>query len=347
MKKRSYVHYLSVLKCVGMLAVIGIHVFCTPVSRWRGSFSAAGLWAGVFLTDVLRAWAVPVFVMVSGALFLGREVSVGKMFGKYILRLVLVLLTFGTLYALMEIIFAERSFSVGMLAVALRNVYAGALWDHMWFVYMCIGLYVVTPPLQRLVRALDDAMLRYLLVVLFVFTCLIPQIDSMTGVTFGVYLPVRGIWLFYYLLGYALHTGRVKIGAMAGILFVLVGVIWCAIAASIPSLWNIADDGGIGLKYIGTSSVLAVLMATGIFSLARAKCTKTADWVDTVANPLSFGVYILHAVFVNFMYKVVGFTPERHSVWVMYAVVLAVTVCGSLTLAWLLRLIPPVRKYLL
>ena len=342
--EKSYIHYLSVLKCVGMLAVIGIHVFCTPVTHWSDSYDKAGLYVSFFAASVLRAWAVPVFVMVSGALFLGRTTSVGAMYKKYMLRLVITLLTFGALFALMELVFTERSVSARLLLRAFRNVYAGESWTHLWFVYMCIGLYAVAPLLQRLLCQLDDELLRYMLALLFVFTCLVPTVNALTGVPFGVYLPVSGIWLFYYVLGYALHTGRVRVPTWFCAAGIALGVAWCAFGQLLP---NMRIVYGAGIRFADPSDIIGVLMATSIFSLAKTACKQTTDFVDTVINPLSYGVYVIHALFLNVLYKVVRLTPERYNVVLMWSVAYLVTLAGSLLVVWLLRKIPVVRKYVL
>lgn len=48
--------------------------------------------------------------MISGALFLEptKEISLSKLYKKYIMRMVIVLFTFGWLFALMEVVFVEK-----------------------------------------------------------------------------------------------------------------------------------------------------------------------------------------------------------------------------------------------
>lgn len=343
--EKSYIHYLSFLKCIGMFAVIGIHTFCTPSSSHE-IFSQSGQFAAYFLTNSLRMWAVPVFVMVSGALFLNpeRNLTLKKLYGKYILRFLLVLLTFGTLFALMEIVFDAKSFTPKMILTALLNVYSGKLWDHMWFVYMIIGLYAVAPIFQKMLSDFDDTLLKYFLIILFIFSCFVPFLNKVTGVQFGVYIPCASIWLFYYLLGYALHFEKIKISANFSILFIGLGILWCVFGQFFPEM---RDPNGASLKCAGTNGILAVLMSAGIFSLAKDKCKKDADFIDTVINPLSFGVYIIHALFMNIFYKVLHISVRIQNIWLAWLIVFFGTAVGSLFAVWVLRKIPFVRKYIL
>ena len=344
--EKAYIHYLSFLKCIGMFAVIGIHVFCTTVYQYEQSYSNAELFAAYFLTNVLRMWAVPVFVMISGALFLNPEkkIPLKKLYSKYILRLVLVLLTFGFLYAMMELVFDARTFRPSMLLTAWKNVYSGNLWDHMWFVYMILGLYMTVPVFQRLTVSLDDALLRYFLLLLLSFACIFPMAQKASGVKFGVYIPCASIWLFYYFLGYALHFEKIKISEKCAIAFILLGVLWCIFAQSIPSSRN---PYGAGLLFSGTDDIFGVLMSAGIFALAKAKCAAEKNALDTVINPLSFGVYIIHALFINFFYKALQLTPETFRVPLMWALVFICTAVFSLTTVWIFRKIPFVRRFIL
>ena len=343
-RAKNYVHYLSVLKCAGMLAVIGIHVLNAPVTYWHEHFTSVELFFDFFVKNVLICWAVPVFVMTSGALFLGRRTEIRKMWGKYILRLMLSLLTFGTLFALMEIVFDARTFAPAMILSALRRMLAGESWSHLWFVYMCIGLYIITPPLQRMLGAVDGGSLKYLLAVLVVFTCLVPAVDGITGVKFGVYIPASGIWIFYYLMGYALHNELIRIDTRMCAAFIVIGVTWCSLGQLLPDM---RDFYGAQLKYAGPGGVIGVMMSLAVFSLVKSKCAETTDFLDTAVNPLTFGVYVVHAFFINLMYKVLHFTPERVNAFLMWAVVYTVTLFFSLGAVWLMRKIPFVRKRIL
>ena len=345
--ENSYTHYLSVLKCMGMFAVIGIHVFCTPLSYYHNFYSSFETFLSYFVTNALRAWAVPVFVMVSGSLFLdkSREIPLQKLYGKYILRLFLVLFTFGTVFALMERLFnAHFSFGLKMIPLAFLDVYEGKLWDHLWFVYMIAGLYIVTPPLKIFIKNADDKILKYLLSVLFVFTCLIPFVNKISDTKCGFYIPVSTIWLFYYLLGYAIHFEILEINDFLAMLCILIGLLWCIFGQFVS---NMTEIEGAHLDYAGTSDLIAVFMSTGIFSLAKSKCKNKVNFTDTFINPFSFGVYVIHALFINFILKFLHFTPENHSVFLVWAVLFFFTATGSLSSVWILRKIPFMRKWIL
>lgn len=343
MENQKHIHYLSFLKTIGMFAVIGIHSVCTPFSTFEKYYTPKGEFFSYFLANSLRAWAVPVFVMVSGALFLGREITFEKICQKYLKRILLVTLIFGTLFALMEIFFTERTISLSAFLRSLINVYSGNTWDHMWFLYMIAGLYLVTPFLQKMIHALSENEIRCLVAVLFIFSVIVPVADSLTGIKFGWYIPFNSVWLFYYILGYAVHTETIKIRPAISFVFIISGILWCIAGQFIPEMKN---PVGASILYSGTSSPVGVMMALGIFSLAKTKCRTEENFMGTKIVPLSFGVYVVHAVFINFIYKALHFTPDRFNAFFMIAVTFCAASVCSLCTVWILKKIPVIRKYI-
>ena len=77
-------------------------------------------------------WAVPSFLMMSGSLLLDtrKYISLKKLYGKYICRMVTVLLTFGFAFAWLEIIFDQESFRLFQIPKALLRVLTGDTWAH-------------------------------------------------------------------------------------------------------------------------------------------------------------------------------------------------------------------------
>ena len=92
--KRAY--YLDVLRVVAMLAVVMLHV---SADRWYGDVGSFSWKIFTGYSGIMR-FCVPVFFMISGALFLRKEkhIPVKTIYGKYIFRLVIFLLFWGMVY---------------------------------------------------------------------------------------------------------------------------------------------------------------------------------------------------------------------------------------------------------
>lgn len=68
---------------------------------------------------------------------------------------------------------------------------------------------------------------------------------------------------------------------------------------------------------------------------------------DTFFAPLSFGVYVVHPLFINFFLKFIKFNLQNYPICVVNAVLLSVTLMGSVGMVFVLRKIPFIKKYIL
>ena len=184
-----WVEWLRVFGCV---AVVLIHCFATLLDN--ATVAEIGLTRALVWTEVLVIccrWAVPAFLMVTGALLLdpAHEIGLPKVRG-YVGRMTGVLLTFGTLFALMELVFAARSFSLAMLPEALLDVLQGRGWAHMWYIYDLLGVYLLLPVLRAFSSGSDERSYDIVLCVLFVLSLVengYTNVDYLTADKSGTY----------------------------------------------------------------------------------------------------------------------------------------------------------------
>lgn len=222
---RGKIWYLEWLRAFACLAVVLIHSFTTLLDN--ATVAEVGVSRALAWTEVLVVfcrWAVPVFLMVTGALLLdpSREVGWGKV-RRYVLRVVAVLLTFGVAYALMEIVFDSRSFEPSMIPAAVLNVLQGRGWAHFWYLYDLLGVYLLLPLLHPFASASSERDLRAMLVVLFAFSLAVPTVNAASGLELEP-LIWFGSSVFYVLLGRYLSScespvAPVAIAGVASLLF--------------------------------------------------------------------------------------------------------------------------------
>lgn len=84
-KKRIF--YYDFLRCFAILSVIACHVFAIPVVRI--SNFGSGLWYYSLFLNTLRDIAVPMFVLISGALLLDKKETLAKFTKKRINRVII------------------------------------------------------------------------------------------------------------------------------------------------------------------------------------------------------------------------------------------------------------------
>ncbi len=156
-QKRRY--YLDALRIVACLAVAMIHV--SGLNRCSVSIYSMQ-WEVFNLFECISRWAVPVFVMISGALFLKSDKPIRAILRQNVSRLAVAYLAWGAFYA-----WFEHPQDIGAF---LMLVLTGHF--HMWYIPMLVGLYLVTPLLRPIAR--DKKLCTYFLLLSFVFAIGVP-----------------------------------------------------------------------------------------------------------------------------------------------------------------------------
>ena len=160
--------------------------------------------------DVYQSFArigVPLFVMLTGALLLqpSKNESLTVFLKKRWARIGLPFFFWGALY-FVWIYFADNT------PVTVNSVIQGFLTSpylQFWYIYMLVGLYLITPILRIVMSHADDKTIKYLIALWFVGASVIPAISYFTpyNVNTGVF-TITG-WVGYYILG--LYLLKVKI----------------------------------------------------------------------------------------------------------------------------------------
>lgn len=340
--------YLDGLRLLAILVVVLIH---TVSGVLTGNSASTIMSEGQFcfyngLKNTCTI-GVPIFLMISGALFLSPDkiITIKTLFGKYLRRIVLALVLFGTGYALLEIVFNTKSFEIRFLWMAFYEMLLGNTWAHMWYLYMLIFIYLFIPVFKCFVKVATKETYLYVLVVLFVIFAVIPFIRE----TFGFYLFLSissvqlsefGIYIFYFLAGYYIHQylfekNSIKKGL--SIVTILLGI-------SLVVLIFMNEYIKLGI-YMNYNSVITVLLSLIMFIIGKmyfGECILPGKLRDNI-----FGIYLIHTFFINLLYKHWNISPLMVGGYVLIPVFVVGIFLISLMTVWILRRIPPLKKYIL
>lgn len=145
--------YLDYLRVFAAFAIIILHV---AAQNWYDTDVNGHEWNVFNCYDSIVRWGVPIFLMISGVLFLGREISVKQIYRKYILRLLVAFLVWNFIYYL----FAENTPKIQFLNLfgedatsQIINMISGR--HHMWYILMIIGIYMCVPIIVSYFNELD------------------------------------------------------------------------------------------------------------------------------------------------------------------------------------------------
>lgn len=335
-KPEQRVVYLDLLRILATLAVIYLHV----VSDEFHDFSFSWNWYCALTTDSLVRWCVPVFVMISGALFLDQRKSVSytDILTKYVYRLLFVYVFWTIVYFLL--IDNREGFS---LMQSLKRLLQSHF--HLWFLPMLAGVYLLIPLMRKIV--LDRKLLFYILVIwavyvhysFYPFTAAYKLVDHFSSLfTMNMVIGFCG----YFMLGYYLsqHDFRNK----QKVLVYVVGII--AFLFTIGGSYYFSRRYGEGNErcfsylslHVAAAAVFVFVLVKGI----APKCgTLILRFVEFVRKDL-FGIYLIHALWL----PVINTYPIRHccNVLVTMPIISIVIFILSLIATKLIRQIPVLRQ---
>ena len=293
------------IRTFSIIAVVAIHTAYTAILQFGDTISTTIVYRCIMN---LMWWAVPCFLMLSGSLLLNqnKEISLKKLFKKYIARMLIVLFIFGMIFSWMELFFdSHELFSIRQIEQAFINVISGNSWAHMWYIYCLIGLYLLLPLWKIVADNASDKILIYILVVLFICnSCM--QLTKIFGVKLGFYNHIKTIYPFWFLMGAAWNRGLLnEIRKYSSVVVSVVSILLILITI-LTEVYNFPFK-----IFFGYDSILVVIQSIVIFSIIiniKIKSNIIRKIVLEIADK-SFGIYIVHMFFVNVIYNSAGLNP--------------------------------------
>lgn len=286
-------------------------------------------------------WAMPTFLMITGALLMdpARELPLKKLFGKYLRRVVLALVCF-TLIC--QILGYKMEGEETILSGWLLDLLNGTSWAHMWYLYLVIGLYLMMPFYRMIAQKADETQMDYLILVLIVFTSVVPAIESL-GIGIGFYIPTMLVYPVYTILGYRLFSRPIRpILAVCLLVFCTLAILaltWLRYGTDTLAAFD--TDSGNQLDILTSySSFLVIGQTAGLFSLLNRIKTPVAE-LGRAADESTFGIYLMHMIGIHMIMRWANLNPYWYGpfTFILMAAVLFM-VCFGIT--WLIRKIPKV-----
>lgn len=124
--------------------------------------------------SIFCKFSVPLFFMVSGALLLEREESLGRLWRHRIGKIALVLLAWSFFYYLDEVWLGWREFRLGDFA----GQFLWGNWNlSFWYLYAYLAMLMTLPLLRKFAGSLTNREFAYLFSLAFVFSSLLPVLQ--------------------------------------------------------------------------------------------------------------------------------------------------------------------------
>lgn len=331
----NQIPYLDLLRFIAISCVLLLHIVSgiTDTIPEQMTLSQMGVYQAVKSVCTV---GVPLFLMISGTLFLSpqKELTLKTLFLKYLRKITLALVLFGTFFAIVELVIVNKTFSIEYIPLGFLNMLCGNSWAHMWYLFAIIGLYLFLPLLKTFTAHASRQFYFYLLILLFVIGSLLPTIESILHIQFGFMMPVTGICLFYYMCGYYIHTYAASTSRSRKIACVVL------ILSTLFLIFSCVINTHYSFSY---ESPVVICMSICIYYLASAS-TREWQFCSRLRN-YYFGMYLVHTVYLNIAYKWLHITPLLFGGYILLPIFFLAVFALSLLTAWVMKQVPLLGKY--
>lgn len=287
----------DIIRFVSTILVVVIHIsnyYC----RYLKNINSSSFVGATIFNSVARI-SVPLFFMISGALTLGRDIPYKKLCKK-VLHFIFVLAVWSLVYIVFDIRYMEYEFTKEQYITLIFN----NLKPHLWFMYVIIGLYMISPFARILVVNMTpkqkDAFIllwivlsggsKLLRIVLEWF-----QITDFT--TYQVPIVQGTYYLGYFMAGYLIYEkikGGMKVRKWSFVLAFLLSVAVIILGTLYYSI-NLKKFYAQFLSYQNLPEIIASLSIFILILSSDIKSLKIQKFFISL-SPLLFGVYLMHII---------------------------------------------------
>lgn len=298
----------------------------------------------VFFLQSLSKIAVPLFLMVSGCTLLPKADTLRKTFDR-ICRMAAVLVLFSLVYALL--LDQDTASSFGFLSF-LESIYRAPVITPYWYLYAYIGILLMLPLLQKLVRAMSQADFCYYFLLSFLFFGIWPVLVEYTPIseyTHHFALPLFSTHICYLFMGYAFSRFSCR---TLPVPFLLLVFLFSLMGNAFLMHRDYVSSSAAAYGFMDNIAFLPMLLASSSFFLLikRLKLSHRAASISTALGGCSFGVYLISDLFLIVLMPV--FYAMRSAIGQIQAVLFyhLLVFFASVLSASILRRVPGLNRLL-
>lgn len=331
--KQLWIDYLRVL---AVFAVVTTHATANFYNRFN-QIPMDDWWLANILNGLSR-FAVPMFVMISGFLILGKEIGIKEFHIKRGLRLFPALVFWSVFFVIFDFVLNDRTISASVYKLTVGFAGSGRTYYHLWYLSMFVCLMLFAPFINNYILGKKPSMQEFiylLLICAFFFFLNQGSHSAKELLNANISWFKTFIWFVPYLIsGYCIghFYERIKltnkVATLSLILMLLAGITLNYFSATygIVSDWFVLPNSGI-LNFV----ITALIFYLFVNNKARFKDNKLVSSIATA----SFGIYLVHPVFLSLLQSRIVYFTEN--LYISMLILLSTTFFLSYFLVILLR----------
>jgi len=304
----SRIQWLDTLRTMAILAVIIIHV-SSPLLNMSYIKNMPYWWTGNIVLSATR-FAVPIFLMLSGASMLGKDYKLGEFYKKRVLRVFVPFLFWMVAYW----VFRWTMLLPKLQPHDFQNVIKWAvdlflkegISKHFWYIYMILAIYLFLPFIGKVLRQLSSNTILFLLLgwIMLNFACRSLPINQYCWTAdyankfLGYFLHSGYLVLGYYLSKLPVITPKIRFSA------VVIYALSVSVAASF-AYYNSKNAHKLELSIYSNLSVNSIIQSIAIFILVKDLCIKNKFilLIQRNISDYSFGIYLVHIIVIGVLFR--------------------------------------------
>ena len=261
---------------------------------------------------------VPLFVMLSGTLLLGKDESIRTFFVKRVKRILLPFLVWSVIVYSLDYIMSNEKDIVSFIKNLFIRVTTNGVHGIYWYIYMLLGLYLITPFLRVFFKYCDEKGSLYfvsLLLVTYLIGDIFPSIQL-----FSRFNSENLLYLFYYTSGYIIYK------------FLLPKMqTWIPISLTV-AIFSL--NIGCYIYNLSFTNYLTIFLSISLFgaicNFKQMRYVKGTNltYVNFISK-VSYGIYLSHFLFISLFYRlgIERFIPLWLLPFVMVTSVMVIECC--------------------
>lgn len=339
MSERKRIEYLDFLRVLATIAVVFYHT------------GAGSEIIGNIITIAFN-WCVPIFIMISGTLFLRKDklVTEKTIFTKTLPRIIGIIFVWGMFYNVVSKFIIEGISINAFIESLIMVITADTTYCYQfWYLYLLVGLYILIPIIKPWVDKYMNSdkptqESNIVFIFLMIVSLIIPttlRIVGFEGTVWKGAFTVFTAFVFYLFTGTYLYRWDMPKGikCFVGVTFVA-QVIWFSYNMMHGQYESICT-------WFGYESFFTWEMSVIVYSLAKKFYKPIKNSVGkklvSVISKNSLGIYILHVMVLMFLSKM-GFSSNIINIYVFPIINVAITIVICIIGSEIISRIPIIKK---
>jgi surface polysaccharide O-acyltransferase-like enzyme len=312
-------NWVDCARAFAAFGVVAVHVSASIYNRF-GEISPASWWLSNVVNTPFRC-SMPLFVLISGSLLLGREYDIFSFYRKRAARLIPPLVFWSVIYIFFRVCCGDD-----LMWIIKKDILVdGRAYVHLWFLTMISCMMIIVPYLNALVlgKKLDAIEIKMLIVISIVFYCFlwasgfimeIKKYSMKWFLTFFNFIP-------YFLLGFYInkYVEKINLKCISAILIsvlILINVTGLGFSYIVCKDFSIIKD-----HIIMDDSPLVFIQVIVICVLMKINQDKLPmHRVIRAMSENSFGIYLIHPLIIYFLSSILPRGFKEQQFYIIFAI---------------------------